>query len=629
MSKPATPQIAYSFRLSKLEAFVNRKHLCAAAILAALFFPSGPLTLPMHAQAATAKPDQSLEARRDALNKLLDEQWQYTLKDSPELATIVGDYRYNDRWTDFSLRHIMQRKKDAQDFIARFEAIDTTGFPEHERLNKELMIRQLKDDIEGIDLKTFEMPLDQMNGIQIQLPQLSTFAPLDSVKHYEDYIARLHKVPELLDQTMEIARLGKQDKLMPPKFLLEKVTSQCDAVAAPAGVENAFGQPAAHFPDGISAADQKRLREEIIAAVDNEVRPAYRKLSAFVSKDYAPYGRTEMGIWSLPNGESLYRYAIRSQTTTDMSADAIHQLGLSEVARIEAEQTVIAKKLGAKDLKSFRASLKTDPKVFATSREDILDHYRKYIAQMNPELPKLFGLLPKAPVQVEATQSFRENEAPAAEYSVGTPDGKRPGKVFVNTADYQHRSLLTIESTAYHEGVPGHHMQLSIAQELPSLPPFRQHGNYTAYIEGWALYAERLGKDVGFYRDPYSDFGRLNDELLRACRLVLDTGVHSKHWSREQMVAFFHDHSGEDEPDIQSETDRYIVNPGQALAYKLGQLKFLELRKRAQDELGPKYDVRAFHDEMLNGGALPLDVLDARTNAWIASTKAGDKASGQ
>jgi uncharacterized protein (DUF885 family) len=248
---------------------------------------------------------------------------------------------------------------------------------------------------------------------------------------------------------------------------------------------------------------------------------------------------------------------------------------------------------------------------------------------MNPELPKLFGLLPKAPVQVEATQSFRENEAPAAEYSVGTPDGKRPGKVFVNTADYQHRSLLTIESTAYHEGVPGHHMQLSIAQELPSLPPFRQHGNYTAYIEGWALYAERLGKDVGFYRDPYSDFGRLNDELLRACRLVLDTGVHSKHWSREQMVAFFHDHSGEDEPDIQSETDRYIVNPGQALAYKLGQLKFLELRKRAQDELGPKYDVRAFHDEMLNGGALPLDVLDARTNAWIASTKAGAKASGQ
>lgn len=608
---------------------MNRKLFCAAAILVALSFSSGPLTPLMHAQAAPAKPDQSVESRREALNKLLDEQWQYTLKDSPELATIVGDYRYNDRWTDFSVAHIMQQKKDAQDFIARFEAIDTNGFPEHERLNKELMIRQLKDGIEGTDLKIYEMPLDQMNGIQIQLPQLSTFAPLDSVKHYEDYIARLHKVPVLLDQTMEIARLGKQDKLMPPKFLLEKVAAQCDGVAAPAGTDNAFGQPAAHFPESISAADQKRLRDEMVAAVDNEVRPAYKKLSAFVSKDYAPYGRTEMGLWSLPNGEALYRYAIRTQTTTAMSPDAIHQLGLSEVARIEAEQTVIAKKLGAKDLKSFRASLKTDPKTFATSREQILDLYRKYIAQMNPELPKLFGLLPKAPVQVQATQDFREKEAAAAEYSVGTPDGKRPGKVYVNTGDYQHRSVLTIESTAYHEGVPGHHMQLSIAQELPSLPPFRQHGGYTAYIEGWALYAERLGKEVGFYREPYSDFGRLNDELLRADRLVLDTGVHSKHWSREQMVAFFHDHSGEDEPDIQAETDRYIVTPGQALAYKLGQLKFLELRKRAQDALGPKYDVRAFHDEMLNGGALPLDVLDTRTNAWIASVKAGDKPSAE
>ena len=603
---------------------MNRKYFRAGAVLAALSFPFIPLiNLPMHAQAADARTTQSLEARRDALNKLLNEQWEYTLKDSPEQATIIGDYRYNDRWSELSLRHVMQQKKDAQDFQARFEAIDTAGFPEQERLNKELMIRNLKDNIEGIDLKLYEMPLDQMNGIHLLLPQFASLVPLDSVKHYEDYIARLHKVPQLLDETTDIARQGKQDKLMPPKFLLEKVASQCDSIAGPAGMENAFAQPAAHFPDNISAADQKRLRDEIVATVDNEVRPAYRKLSAFVTKDYAPYGRTEMGLWSLPNGDALYRYFIRTQTTTDMSADAIHQLGLSEVARIEAEQTAIAQKLGAKDLKSFRASLKTDPKVFATSREEILDLYRKYIAQMQPELPKLFGLLPKAPVEVVQVESFREKEAPAAEYNVGTPDGKRPGKVYINTGDYAHRSVLTIESTAYHEGVPGHHMQLSIAQELPSLPPFRQHAGYTAYVEGWALYSERLGKDVGFYKEPYSDFGRLNDELLRACRLVLDTGVHSKHWTREQMVAYFREHSGEDEPDIQSETDRYIVNPGQALAYKLGQLKFLELRKRAQDELGAKYNIRDFHDEMLNGGALPLDVLDARTNAWIANVKTG------
>jgi len=600
---------------------MNRRHFRAATFLAALSFPLIALTLPMDANAADAKTAQPLEARRDALNKLLNEQWQYTLKDSPEQATIIGDYRYNDRWSEFSLRHIMQQKKDAQDFLVRFAAIDTAGFPEQERLNKELMIRNLKDNIEGTDLKLYEMPLDQQNGIHLLLPQFASLVPLDSVKHYEDYIVRLHKIPQLLDETTEIARQGKQDKLMPPKFLLEKVATQCDSIAGPAGLENPFAQPAAHFPDSISAADQKRLRDEIVAAVDNEVRPAYRKLSAFVSKDYAPYGRTEMGLWSLPNGNALYRYFIRTQTTTDMSPDAIHQLGLSEVARIEGEQTVIAQKLGAKDLKSFRESLKTDPKVFATSREEILDLYRKYIAQMNPELPKLFGLLPKAPVEVVQVESFREKEAPAAEYNVGTPDGKRPGKVYINTSDFSHRTLLTIESTAYHEGVPGHHMQLSIAQELPSLPPFRQHAGYTAYVEGWALYSERLGKEVGFYREPYSDFGRLNDELLRACRLVLDTGVHSKHWTREQMVAYFREHSGEDEPDIQSETDRYIVNPGQALAYKLGQLKFLELRKRAQDQLGAKYDIRNFHDEMLNGGALPLDVLDARTNGWIASVK--------
>jgi uncharacterized protein (DUF885 family) len=611
---------------------MHHKHFRAASLLAALSFLPGSPTPRMHAQTANSplhQLDQSLTARRDALNKLLDEQWEYTLKNSPEQATLVGDYRYNDRWTVFTLAHIMEQKKDAQNFLARFEAIDTAGFTEQERLNKELIVRNLKDNIEGTDLKLFEMPLDQMNGIHLLLPQFASIVPLDSVKHYEDYIARLHKIPQVLAETTEIARLGKQDKLMPPKFLLEKVASQCDSIAGPAGLDNPFGQPAAHFPDSISAADQKRLRGEIIAAIDNEVRPAYRKLSEFVTKEYAPYGRTEMGLWSLPNGDALYRYSIRTQTTTDLPAEKIHELGLSEVARIEAEQTAIAHKLGAKDLKSFRASLKTDPKTFATSREQILDLYRKYIGQMNPELPKLFGLLPKAPVQVVPTQAFREKEAAGAEYNVGTPDGKRPGKVYVNTGDYQHRSLLSIESTAYHEGVPGHHMQLSIAQELPSLPPFRQHAGYTAYIEGWALYSERLGKDVGFYRDPYSDFGRLNDELLRADRLVLDTGVHAKHWSREQMVAFFHDHSGEDEPDIQSETDRYIVNPGQALAYKLGQLKFLELRKRAQDELGPKYDIRAFHDEMLNGGALPLDVLGARTNAWIETVKAGGKSSAQ
>jgi len=310
-------------------------------------------------------------------------------------------------------------------------------------------------------------------------------------------------------------------------------------------------------------------------------------------------------------------------TTTKQTPAQIHALGLSEVARIEGEMTVIAKAQGFADLVSFRASLKRNPKTHATSREDILNRYRNYLAQMQPQLPKLFGLLPKTKVVVLPVEAFREKEAPGAEYHQGTPDGSRPGQIFVNTGDFANRSVLTIESTAYHEGVPGHHLQISIAQTLPALPPFRQQAGYTAYIEGWALYSEQLGKDIGFYQDPLSDYGRLADELLRADRLVLDTGVHDKRWTRQQMVDFFHTHSSQDEPDVQAETDRYITWPGQALAYKTGELKILELRARAKKELGGQFDIRAFHDEILNGGALPLDVLETRINAWIAAVKSG------
>lgn len=569
-----------------------------------------------HAQSAA-----SLEERRRAFSSLLDEQWQYTMRESPEFATVVGDYRYNDRWSDGSLAHIAQQAEDEKKFLARFEAIDSTGFPEQEQLSKELMVRGMKEDLEGYQLKLFEMPIDQFSGAHLQLAQFTAVVPFDSVKQYDDYIARLNTFPQVLDQVIEVMQRGQKDKLMPPRYLLEKVVSQCRSIAAPAGAENAFALGLKKFPKDITAADQKRVSDAIVSAIDNKVRPAYLKLASFVETSYAPSGRTQEGIWSLPNGDALYRYFIRTRTTTDASPDQIHQLGLQQVAEIEQQQTAIALKLGAKDLKSFRASLKTDPKVIPTSREQILDLYRKYIAQMQPQLPKLFGLLPKEPVEVVPVEQFREKEASAAQYVPGTPDGSRPGKVFVNTGDFQHRTTLEIESTAYHEGIPGHHMQISIAQELPTLPPFRQHALYTAYVEGWALYSERLGKEVGFYQDPYSDFGRLNAELLRACRLVLDTGVHAKHWNRDQMVQFFREHSGEDDPDIQAETDRYIANPAQALAYKLGQLKFLELRQRAKDQLGSKFDVRAFHDEMLNGGSMPLDVLDARTNRWLASLK--------
>lgn len=563
----------------------------------------------------------SVDAQRKELNRLLAEEWEYEMRESPEFATAIGDYRYNDQWSDSSLAHVRQQREEEQKWLVRFEAIDTTGFPEQEKLNQVLMVRNLKLQIEGIDLKIFEMPIDQFSGAHLQLAQFVSFAPFNTTKQYEDYLARLHRLPAAIDQIIEVLQQGAKDKLMPPRYLLEKSVDQCKSIAEPTGEVSPFGLPLAHFPDAVAATDRKRLHDTIVAAIDTEVRPSYRTLANYLATDYAPKGRTDFGIWSLPKGDALYRYYIRQQTTTGMEPEEIYQLGVKEVQRIEVEQLVIAKKLGFPDLKSFRASLKDNPKLVPTSRQQLLDAYSHYLQQMGPKLPELFGLLPKTAVVVRPVEEYREKEFAAAQYYDGTPDGSRPGAVMVNTGDYQRRSMMEVESTAYHEGVPGHHMQISIAQTLPELPSFRKFGGYTAYVEGWALYSESLGKEIGFYQDPYSDYGRLSSELLRAVRLVLDTGVHYKRWTRQQMIDYFHEHTSEDEPEVQNETDRYIVVPAQALGYKLGQLDIQRLRRQAQAELGTRYDVRAFHDEILNGGALPLDVLDSRVAAWIAAQK--------
>ncbi len=589
-----------------------------AALLGSMSVVSTAQTAPA---AQIAKGD--VASRVQALNTLLAEQWQHNLQNSPEFATILGDLRYNDRWSDVSLEHLAAETKVTQDFLKRFEAIDTTGFSGEDRLNQQLMVRQLKDNLRSVDLKLYEMPLDQMSGAHLQLAGFVSSIPFDNTKEYDDYLARLKAVPTLFGQVTEVARQGLRDQMMPPKYLLEKVVVQIDSIGKPAGMDSAFAEPLKNFPKSVSAADQKRLKAAILATIDQDVRPAYAKLGQFVANDYAPHGRTQPGVWQLPNGDAIYRFMVKQTTTTDATPEQIQAIGLAEVKRIEGEMTTIAKSQGYNELATFRAALRTNPKIHATSREDILNRYRGFLAQMQPELPKLFGLLPKTEVVVMPVEKFREKEAPAAEYHQGTPDGSRPGQIFVNTGDFANRSILTIESTAYHEGIPGHHLQISIAQTLPKLPPFRQQAGYTAYIEGWALYSEQLGKDVGFYKNPLSDYGRLSDELLRADRLVLDTGVHYKHWTRKQMIDFFHAHSSEDEPQVQAETDRYITWPGQALAYKMGELKILELRTRAKQELGDKFDIRAFHDEILGGGALPLDVLEAQTNAWIAAVKAG------
>ena len=554
--------------------------------------------------------------RLAAQNALFEEQYESDLRNFPERATAFGDYRYNDKLAEYSLDAILQRHKIDEAFLTRLEAIPGTGFSDRDQLSHDLLVRVLQQRIADFDLKEYEMPINQQNGIHTSLADLPLSVPFDSVKHYEDYIARLHQIPRVLTQTTEVLRAGMNDKLMPVRFLLEKLPVQCQGIID----ADPFLIPTKKYPAEISPEDQKRLTQQITDAINNDVFPAYKTFAAFLRTEYAPEGRTTLSITSLPDGEKRYENNIYARTTTGMKPDEIHQLGLREMDRIQAEMTAIAKKEGFADLASFRASLKTNPKYIPTSADQILDDFRRYIAQMEPKLPELFTLLPKAPVTVEAIPAFQS--AAATHYVTGTPDGKRPGRVVVATSKFEERSLIDDEAIAYHEGVPGHHMQLSVQQQLTGLPKFRLHGlGFNAYIEGWALYAEELGKEVGFYQDPVSDYGRLSSELFRAVRLVVDTGIHSKGWSRDQVVDFFRKSGAIDEPSIQSETDRYIAWPAQALSYKLGQLKIRELRERARKELGPKFDIRKFHDEMLDGGTLPLDLLEARTDKWIAEQK--------
>ena len=566
---------------------------------------------------AQAMP-QGLDARRKQLSALLDEQWEYTMRTSPEYASILGDKRYNDQLTDFSEKAVFADIEAQRQFLARFKAIDPSGFPEQEALSRALMIRQLDEGLAGVRFKDWEMPVSQFSGIHINAPQLVSVLSFETVKDYDDYITRLRKLPVAFAQVSDLMRKGMADKLMPPRILLEQVARQSAKIGDATPEENPFFEPAKKIPTTFSDADKARIRAQMLGAIRDGVKPAYQRFTKFVKEEYAPRGRAEPGIWALPDGAARYAYDVEQATTTRMSPDEIHQIGLREVARDRARMLEIAKKLGFADCKSLEASIQKNPALHPKSRQEMLDLYRKYIDQMWARLPQFFGRLPKAKVEVMPVEAYREKEASGAQYVDGTPDGKRPGHVMVNTGDFEKRTTLDVETTAYHEGVPGHHLQISIAQELPTLPKFRQHAFYIAFIEGWALYSERLGEEAGFYQDPYSMYGHLQDDLLRAIRLVADTGFHSKRWSRQQVVDYFHQNSGIDEVEVQSETDRYMAWPAQALGYKVGQLRILDLRERAKKALGAKFDIRAFHDEVLSGGAMPLDVLDQRIDSWIA-----------
>jgi uncharacterized protein (DUF885 family) len=572
---------------------------------------------------AQAPNEDSLAARRARLKAALQEEWEYRLRMYPELATAVGDNRYNDRLGDNSPEFFAEEIRHARDALRIFESIDSTGLPKQERLSKALMIRDLSEQIEGARFKSWEMPVNQIYGIHLGLASLPSDTTFHSVKDYQDYLARLHQIPRVLQQATANMRAGVSERLVPPRYLLEKVALQAQDIAGKSVEASPFAKPVRNFPAGISEAEQKSLREAILAAIGQEVTPAYARLAEFLGTEYAPKGRSEYGVWVLPDGDARYRFDIKRMTTTNMTPEEIHEMGLKQVAEIEAEMLKLARQQGYSDLPSFNEHIRKGTQFFASSGEQLLGLYKRYTDQMYAQLPQLFGRLPKNKLEVVPMEAFRAANAVPADYSIGAGDGSRPGRINVNEYDPQHRLLLNVEAIAYHEGIPGHHLQFSIAQEQTDLPAFRRFSSYTAYSEGWAFYSERLGREVGFYQDPYSEYGRLENEMWRSVRLVVDTGVHAKHWSRQQMVDFFGQHTAMDEPNIETEVDRYIAWPGQALGYKLGQMKILELRQRARRQLGDRFDLRAFHDAVLDDGPLPLDVLEANVDRWIATQEAG------
>lgn len=558
-------------------------------------------------------PASDLRNRRHGLINLLSEYSDYEdynpNRSQAEIAAKKGEKpTFKVRDTEKAVQANLAK---AHGLLPRFEAVDTTGFPEHEVLNKTLIVRELRLQIEGARFRPWRMPVDQLSGVHLYAPGSAELPPRPILQDYENLLARYRQIPARFDETIIQMRKGMAEGLMPPRYLLDKVAGQAESLARMSPETSPFAAPLARFPADVPAAKQKKLRADLLAVVRKEILPAYARFAKFVREEYAPRGRTEPGLWSLPDGEAWYAYQVRISTTTGLTPEEVHQIGLREVTRIEAEKTALALRLGHPDSRSLDAAIAADPRFRATP-EELLALYRKHIDAMQARLPELFGRLPKTDLEVKALDSYLEKDSPRAQYHLGDP-----GRVMINLREP--RTTLDVESTAYHEGVPGHHLQSAVTFAIPTLVPFRMSLGYPAFTEGWAHYAETLGKDVGLYQDPYSDYGRLQDEMFRALRLVVDTGLHAKRWTREQAVEYFRGHSGLDEAEVSAEIDRYIVWPTQALGYAIGKMKILELRERARRELGDRFDIRKFHDRILKAGVLPLDVLEERVDAWITA----------
>ncbi len=559
-------------------------------------------------------------------NALLDEAWEWHLAENPMVASRAGDRRYNTEWRDGSLTAIEQRHLQRRDFLRRVYAIDRAALPEADKLNYELFRRDMQRRVDEHQFKGFLMPFSQRGGVQ-NLDNQANQLRFETVGDFEDWLARMDKIDTVVDQTIEVANRGIERGFVLPRVLMERIPDQIAVQLVENGEESPFYRTFETLPGSITEKDQERLRETAIKTIEDTVVPAYRKLARYFEKTYLPATRETVGLSSLPNGSAWYEFLARRYTTTVMTPDEIHRTGLEEVKRIRGEMQQIIDELGFEgDFQDFLTFLRTDPQFYYDNPDDLYEAYLATSKRIDPELVKLFGTLPRMPYGVKPIPDAIAPDTTTAYYSRPAADGSRAGIYWVNLYRPEVRPKYEIEVLSVHEAMPGHHLQLAIQQEIGDMPDFRRYTGFTAFVEGWGLYSESLGYDLGLYKDAYSRFGALTYDMWRAVRLVVDTGIHYKGWTRQQAIDFFKDNAAKTEHDIVNEIDRYIVMPGQALAYKIGQLKILSLRAQAEATLGDDFDVREFHDVLLGGGALPLDILQRRMDDWLAQQLAARSA---
>jgi uncharacterized protein (DUF885 family) len=594
---------------------MQRLLLCAARAIAFYFL------LCAGALAQDSRANDAAKTLRD----FFAAEWDYQMEQHPTWASSLGDRRWNDRWSDSSLDAIYKRHNHDIETLSKLTKIDRAALSPSDQLNYDLFKKDYENDIEDFQYRWYLLPLNQLGGVHT-VNQLAETLRFDTLKDYEDWLARLKALPVRVDQTIALMRLGMKERIILPKIVVQRVPAQIDHQIVSDPKASPLYKPFTKFSSSIAESDQVRLAKAAQGTIADTVVPAYRKLKEFVVNDYLPAAWDQVGIWQLPNGAAMYASATRHNTTTDLSPQQIHEIGLKEVKRIRAEMQAIIDKLGFRgSLTEFTKFLHGDEKFYFKSERELLEAYRALSRRIDPLLVKVFRTLPRMPYGIEPLPANIAPDSPAGLYRGPAADGSRAGTFSVNTFKPEIRPKYAMMALSLHEGVPGHHLQIALAMEQQGIPNFRRYGGYTAFIEGWGLYAESLGDEMGLYDDPYSKFGQLMYEIWRASRLVVDTGMHYLRWDRQRAIDFMVANTAKQELEVTAEIDRYIVWPGQALAYKIGQLKITELRAKAKQALGDEFDVRDFHDELLKDGALPLDRLEVKMNAWIARQRSSTK----